>query len=229
MRTSRRNGLALTLLLAAASAAAVAQSPAQWREGENYFLIQPAQPTNAPAGKVEVTEVFSYACPACYRFFPFADRLRASLPANAVMNYVPAAFNPSEDWPVFQRAYYAAQALGIAAKTHDKMFNAVWQTNQLAIVDPGTDRLKDPLPSIQDIAEFYHQTAGVSTQRFLAVASSFSTDVKTRQADAFVQACQVDQTPTIVVNGKYRVTTQSAGGYDQLIALVKYLVAKESH
>ncbi|HTW39015.1 MAG TPA: thiol:disulfide interchange protein DsbA/DsbL [Steroidobacteraceae bacterium] len=226
MRTVRRNCLALVLLLAAGAAAA--QTPATWREGENYFLIQPAQPTNLPAGKVEVTEVFSYACPACYRFFPTADRLKSSLPANAVMNYVPAAFNPSEDWPVFQQAYYAAQALGIAAKTHDAMFNAVWQTGQLAIVDQGTDRLKDPLPSIENIAEFYHRAAGVSTEQFVAAANSFSTNVKTRQADAFIQACQVDQTPTIIVNGKYRVTVPSAGGYDQLIALVKYLVAKES-
>ena len=227
MRMVRRNCLALALLLAAGVAAA--QTPATWREGENYFLIQPPQPTNLPAGKVEVTEVFSYACPACYRFYPIADRLKASLPPNAVMNYVPAAFNPSEDWPVFQQAYYAAQSLGIAAKTHDAMFNAVWQTGQLAIVDQGTDRLKDPLPSIQDIAQFYHRAAGVSTQQFLAAANSFSTNVKTREADAFVQACQVDQTPTIIVNGKYRVTVASAGGYDQLIALVKWLVAKESH
>jgi protein dithiol oxidoreductase (disulfide-forming) len=226
MQSLRSNWIALALLLAAGTASA--QTSATWKEGENYFPIQPAQPTNVPAGKVEVTEVFSYACPACDRFYPIVDRLKSSLPANAVLDFVPASFNPSEDWPVFQRAYYAAQALGIAAKTHDKMFNAVWQSGQLAIVDQGTDRLKDPLPSIADVAQFYHQAAGVSAQQFLAAANSFSVDVKMRQADAFVQACQVDQTPTIVVNGKYRVTVTAAGGYDQTIAVVKYLVAKES-
>jgi protein dithiol oxidoreductase (disulfide-forming) len=219
------NCLALAVLLAASAAA---QTSATWREGENYFAIQPPQPTNVPAGKVEVTEVFSYACPACNQFYPVADRLRSSLPPNAVMDFVPASFNPSEDWPVFQRAYFAAQALGIAARTHDAMFNAVWQSKTLAIVDTTTGRLKDPLPSIEDVAEFYHRAAGVSTERFLAAANSFSTDVKMRQADAYVQACQVDQTPTIIVNGKYRLTLISAGGYDQMIALVKWLVAKES-
>jgi len=226
MRRLRLNFLALALL---AAASALAQTPATWREGENYFVIQPAQPTDAPAGKVAVTEVFSYACPACNQFYPTVDRLRSSLPPNAVLSYVPAGFNPSEDWPVFQRAYYAAQTLGIAARTHDATFNAVWQSGRLAIVDRATGRLKDPLPSIEDIAQFYHDTTGISTQQFLAAANSFGTDVKVRRADAFVQACQVDQTPTMIVNGKYRLTVISAGGYDQTIALVKWLVAKESH
>ncbi len=222
---TRWTSLALAVLI---TASAAAQSPTTWREGENYFDIQPPQATNAPEGKVEVTEVFSYACPACNQFYPVADRLRSSLPPNAVLDFVPASFNSSEDWPVFQRAYFAAQALGIAARTHDAMFNAVWQSKTLAIVDTATGRLKDPLPTIEDVAEFYQRTAGVSTERFLAAASSFSTDVKMRQADAYAQACQVDSTPTIIVNGKYRVTVISAGGYDQLIALVKWLVAKES-
>jgi thiol:disulfide interchange protein DsbA len=38
----------------------------------------------------------------------------------------------------------------------------------------------------------------------------------------------VDRTPTIIVNGKYRLHVESAGGPDQVIELVKYLVAKES-
>ena len=38
----------------------------------------------------------------------------------------------------------------------------------------------------------------------------------------------VDRTPTLIVNGKYRVNTESAGGADQAVDLVKWLVAKES-
>jgi thiol:disulfide interchange protein DsbA len=41
-------------------------------------------------------------------------------------------------------------------------------------------------------------------------------------------AYRVDRTPTIVVNGRYRLYAESAGGEDQLIELVKWLVAKES-
>ncbi len=211
----------------ALSGVAAAQS-SQWREGESYFLIEPPQPTNAPPGKIEVTEVFSFACPACDQFYPVMDRLKESLPSNVVVDYVAAAFNPAEDWPVFQRAYYAARALGIEAKTHDAMFNAVWKSGQLATMNLQTGRLKDPLPTIEDVARWYHQATGVDTQKFLAAANSFSINVQMRRADDYIKACQVDSTPTIVVNGRYRLTPSSAGGYDQTIQLVKWLVAKAS-
>ncbi|MGH8230532.1 MAG: thiol:disulfide interchange protein DsbA/DsbL [Steroidobacteraceae bacterium] len=201
---------------------------ADWAQGRNYFRIDPAQPTSVGPGKVEVMEVFSYACPACNRFYPVVDQLRAALPSNAEMIFVPAAFRPDEDWPMFQRAYYTAQALDIDKRTHDAMFDAVWKTGELAVFDPRTQRPKNPPPSIEDAAKFYARVAGIKPETFVATAASFGVDVKIRQAEQLIRADQVDQTPTIVVNGKYRVTVGSAGGDDQLIELVKYLVAQES-
>ena len=199
-----------------------------WTEGVHYMRITPAQPTSVPSGKVEVMEVFSYGCPACNAFQPVMETLRRSLPANAQMVYLPAAFNPSEDWPMFQRAFLTAQALGIAERTHQAMYDAVWKTGELAIADPGSNRLKNPLPSINDAARFYARVAGVNPQQFLAMASSFGIDSKIRAADAQIVAMHVDATPTLIVNGKYRVVRDSLKSNDELIELVKYLIAKES-
>ncbi len=204
---------------------AAAQTPT-WREGTNYYRVEPAQPTSVPPGKVEVTEVFSFACPACNAFYPIMDRLRESLPPEAAVDYVAASFNPQEDWVGFQRAYYAAKALGIDAKTHDAMFNAVWQTGKLATFNRRTRRLKRRMPTIEDVARWYHRHTGVATQRFLAAATSFGVAMKMHEANQYVLACQVSGTPTIIVNGKYRVTVASAGGYNQIIQVVDWLVAK---
>jgi protein dithiol oxidoreductase (disulfide-forming) len=209
-------------------AAAVPAHAADWVQGSNYFLLRPAQPTSVAPGKVEVTEVFSYACPACNHFYPVVDRLRAALPANAELDFVSAAFRADEDWPMFQRAFYTAQVLGIDQRTHDAMFDAVWKTGELAVFDPRTQRLKLPAPAIEDAARFYARVAGVKPETFLATANSFGVDVKIRQAEQFIRSAQVAETPTIIVNGKYRVTLGGAGGDDQLIELVKYLVAQES-
>ena len=65
-----------------------------WTEGVNYFLIQPARTPSVPPGKIEVTEVFSYACPACNIFQPTMHKLKQAMPANVVVDYLPAAFNP---------------------------------------------------------------------------------------------------------------------------------------
>lgn len=227
--------LALTKLLNRAALAAVftlmcapALSAAVWTEGVNYFLIDPPRPTALPGGKVEVTEVFSYACPACNLFVPTMHKIKASLPPNAVMDFLPASFNPAEDWPMFQLAYLTAQTLGVADQTHDAMFKAVWETGELAVVDPATRGLKNPLPTIEDAAKFYKAQAGVPTDKFLAAAKGFFVDSKVRATEDLIKAYRVDRTPTIVVNGKYRAVVDAAGGPDQLVELVKFLVAKES-
>jgi thiol:disulfide interchange protein DsbA len=151
-----------TVFAAVAAALLISASAhgATWTEGVNYFLVAPARPTSLPAGKVEVTEVFSYACPACNIFQPTMHKLKQSLPANAVLDYLPAAFNTVEDWPMFQLAYCTAQVLGIDQQTHDAMFDAVWKGGDLSIIDPSTKGLKSRMPTIEDAAKFYSQHAG---------------------------------------------------------------------
>ena len=206
---------------------ASAHAADQWVEGRNYYLVNPPQHTSVPAGKVEVTEVFSYGCPACNQFQPIVEKLKAALPPNAQMTYVPASFLPREDWPMYQRAYYANQALGIAEKMHKAMFDGVWKTGEIGYTD-SSNRIKSTLPSIEDAAKYVAKTAGVKEQDFLAAAKSFGVEVKVKNADAFVNNTGSLSTPTFVVNGKYRLDPQSAGTTDNLIALIKFLVAKET-
>jgi len=220
--------LAFSLLVAALLSLPLSAPAATWTEGTHYVRLAPPQQTTVPAGKVEVMEVFSYACPACNAFQPTMEKLRHALPPNAQLTFLPAAFNPAEDWPMFQRAFFAAQALGIAERTHQAMFDAVWKTGELEVVTPGSNRLKDPLPSIADAARFYARVAGVDPQKFLAMANSFGVDSKIRAADAQILAMHVESTPTLIVNGKYRVIRDTLQGNDQVIELVKYLVARES-
>jgi len=200
-----------------------------WVEGKNYFLIEPAQPTTVAPGKVEVTEVFSYGCPACNAFHPTASQIAASLPANAVMTYLPASFNPPENWIMLQRAYFTAQALGVAEKGNDAMYDAVWKSRELSAMNPSGTGLKPAaaLPTIADAAKVY-APFGVDPKEFEAVADSFATNLKMKRADERVKALGIEQTPTMVVNGKYRYTVGSAGGYAQTVELTRWLVAKET-
>ena len=224
------------------AASAVAQAPAatpataaapfvdngKWVEGKHYFRIDPAQPTSHP-GKIEVTEVFSYGCPACNSFHPTVDRIAKSLPANAVMNYLAASFRPDENWPMYQRAFYAAQALGVAQKTQDAMFDAAWKTGELATYDlrAGKPKPRAAWPTIEDAAKFYAKF-GVDPKEFLAVANSFTVNTQMKRADELMKAYGVDSTPTMIVNGKYRFGPSTAGGATQAMELTQWLVAKEA-
>lgn len=220
--------LSLSLLLLGFAGHTMAAA-VPWTEGVQYSRIQPAQLTGLPPGKVEVTEVFSYGCPYCNAFVPTADALKASLPANAHMDYLPASFSPAEDFPMFQRAFFTAQALGVADRVHDAMFDAVWKSGELAVVNPRTHELRNPLPSLSDVAAFYQRHTGIPVAKFLATSQSFWVESKINNCEVLMRAYQVDETPCIVVNGKYRINMHALRTPGELIQLVDWLVGQESH
>jgi protein dithiol oxidoreductase (disulfide-forming) len=201
---------------------------AKWVEGKNYFRIDPAQPTSTP-GKIEVTEVFSYGCPFCYQFNGLVEQMAKDLPRGAVMTYTPAAFRPDENWPLLQRAFLTAQALGIEKQSHDAMFDAVNKSGELGVMDSTSGRRKpeSAWPTIDDVAKFYAKF-GVKPDDFVATANSFTINTKMKRADELVRAYEVDGTPAIIVNGKYRLSPSSAGGYPQAVELTQWLVSKEA-
>lgn len=216
-------------LLAFAGAALAQTAPQKWVEGKNYFAIQNPQPTGQP-DKVVVTEVFSFGCPACNQFQPFINKLRAELPAGAVLRFLPAAFIPTEDWPVLQRAYFTAKALGVDTPTsHDAMFKAIWGPNgPLATYDMATQRPKSmaDMPKIEDVAKFYAQY-GAKPDTFVATANSFAINLEMKRADKQIVTWGIDSTPTLVINGKWRLTPVSANGAQEAIDLTLFLVNKE--
>ncbi|WP_292724024.1 DsbA family protein [Microbacterium sp. 13-71-7] len=83
------------------------------------------------------------------------------------------------------------------------------------------------LPTLADAAKFYAKY-GADPKEFLAVANSFSINTQVKRADELVKAYGVEGTPTIVIDGKYRIDLRAAGGYAQMVELAKYLVAKEA-
>jgi thiol:disulfide interchange protein DsbA len=219
-----------SLALAAFSLIAFAANAAtpSYEAGKHYTVLPQAQRTTVPAGKIEVLEVFSYGCPACNQFRPFMKQLASSLPATAQLAFLPASWNPGENWHVFQRAYLAAQSLGVADKAHEAMFDAIWTTGELGIADTRTGRIKAKLPTIEDVARLYERVAGVKAADFVAAAKSFGVEAKMKQADAQIIAMKVNSTPTLVVNGKYRVDGDKIKSSAEMIEVVKFLVAKEA-
>jgi thiol:disulfide interchange protein DsbA len=119
--------------------------------------------------------------------------------------------------------------MGLADKAHDEMFQAIWTTGELGVLEGITSgRPKRNLPTIEDIAKFYQRVAGAKPAEFVAASKSFSVDLKMRQSDAQIIAMRVPSTPTLIVNGKYRINNDSVRTPEDFIGLVNFLVAKES-
>ena len=200
---------------AANAAAAAPATPArEWQLGSDYLLIDPRVPTTT-GDKIEVTEVFSYACPHCAHFQPFMEELKTKLPKNAQIVLVPAVFNPT--WEPFARAFYTAKAMGVLEKTHQPLFDALHR-----------DHL--PYTDLQSLANGFYANQGVNPASFLSTASSFVVDNQIAHGNQLVRDYGVSATPTLIVNGKYRVEMNSDKhiGPAEAVDIVLQLVKQES-
>lgn len=201
--------------LAAVTTAAAAQPNLveRYREGVHFATIDPPQPTSAGAGKIEVMEVFSYACPACAMFQPAVTQWKARMPANTTFVAMPVAWNPS--WEMVARGYYAAEALGIKDKTHDAFFKALH-----------VERV--PMASNEDVARWFAKAGGVKEADFLATMTSTGVTAKIARSKQAVPRLGVSATPTVVVNGRYRVLNQGVSSSEEIFQVVDFLVAREA-
>jgi Protein-disulfide isomerase len=211
MRFARLRAVTLLggLLLASACTASNSGTPAPYTEGQEYVTLPGPHQRYSDEGKVEVVEVFSYGCVHCAHFAPTAEQLRKSLPAGVVFKLMPAPF--SAEWLPYARAYYAAKKLGVVEQTHLPLFEAKFDQHY-------------PLNSLDELADFY-AARGVDRAEFMRIASSPEATAQMKNDLALLQKWQVDGTPTIVVNGKYR--SANIHTLAELSALAQWLAQRE--
>jgi thiol:disulfide interchange protein DsbA len=197
------------LLLASACTATGSGDTAPYTDGSEYVTLPAPAHRYSNDGKVEVVEVFSYGCVHCAHFAPLADQMRKQLPPGVVFKLMPAAFN--DEWLPYARAFYAAKKLGVLDQTHLALFQAKFGDHY-------------PISTLDELADFY-ASHGVKREEFMRIASSDEVTAQIRKDAQLVQQWQVDGTPTIVVNGKYR--TANIHSLDELSALTQWLAKRE--
>lgn len=196
------------LLLALMPLSAFAADPVA---GVDYVSIPEGKPYAPLQGKVEVVEVFGYTCIHCAHFQPMLNAWHKKQPSWVRFTPVPAAFGGF--WIPYARAYYAAAKVGVLGKTHDAVFKALHEDGSLPIQNA----------SAQEIAAFY-KGYGADPKAFVAAMESPATDLLLERSKEFAMASGVEGTPTIIVNGKYRVTARNP---EETLRVTDYLVAKE--
>ena len=181
-------------LVAAPSVGAQSASPATLVEGQDYVSIPQGAPFANAKGKIEIAEVFSYACHHCNDFQPMVDGFKAKLPADVDFVYVPATFDPNDP---LARAFLAARQLKLSARVHNDLFRAIHAERSLPFN-----------PTESELAEF-HTRYGVSATAFVAAMNSRVTAAQMRLARQFIETANINGTPMLVVAGKYRVLGNS--------------------
>ena len=200
---------------------AAGQLPAgKWVPGTNYTVLLPAQPSDAPPGRVEVVEMFWYGCPHCYALDPYLESWLKTKPAYIDFVRVPVMWGDVHR--AHARLFYTIQALGKLGQLHTRIFDEIHQKGDELFVqgDP-----KETLASQLRFAE----ANGISAADFTNAYNSFGVQTNLQKADALGRRYQIDGVPTIIIDGKYKTDVSMAGGDAQLIQLINDLAASEKH
>ena len=160
--------------------------------------------------ELEVVEYFWYGCPHCNALQPHISVWQAHLPEEVVFRLTPVALKP--EWVDHARAFYAAEALGVRAELHPLLFDAIHKEK----------RRLDDAPSL---AGFAAETTDVSVETFLSTMHSDAVDARISSDIDKIKRLGLKSTPTLVVNGRYRITPGSAGGYATMLEVADRLLA----
>jgi thiol:disulfide interchange protein DsbA len=201
---------AMVALLSAGLTSALAQVP-----GKDFQPVNPPQPTEN-AGKVEVIEFFSYACPHCESMEPSMSAWLKRKPPDVDFKRVPAVFQDS--WLPFARIYYTIDAMGLVDKLHHEVFAAIHKQKV---------RLQDPKVLFDWVA-----TKGVDRKKFEETYNSFAVQSLTQRAPDITRRYNVPFTPSIVVDGRYltgpsMTSTGNAVDYDRFYKVLDQMIASE--
>jgi len=180
-------------------------------EGVTYKTLKPAVPTNVAPGKVEVVEVFWYACGHCYLLEPKLEAWeKKGKPANVELIRMPAVWN--EVLKTHARLFYTIEILG-RPELNSEAFREI---------NVRGNRLDTP-----DKIEAFFTSRGVSKADFQKAFSGFAVESKLARAVDLNKRYRITSTPTVVVNGKYVTDAGMAGGEDKLFQVINALAARE--
>lgn len=205
--------IALTSMFFSLATFAADTSPAagsaSFTQGKEYELLaEPVRPLDP--SKIEVSEVFAYTCPHCMHFEPMIEAWIKTQKPDVKLIQIHTMW--SSQMEPYQRGFYTAVTLNVKDKV------------QLAVFDLIHTQRKE-LNSAQAWADFL-ATFGVDKKAVLSTYDSFGVTSQIKQADARVRGYKIQGTPELVVDGKYRINSSTAGGHEGMLKVAQFLVDK---
>lgn len=210
MRKVIRNSL--FMLAAALWLPACSQAmPEVYVEGTHYLPTAQRLPTS-DEGKIEVAEMFSYACPHCFHLEPGMDKWLETKSDDVNFVRIPAIFRDS--WLTLAEVFYAAEALDVQEKLHPLMFEAIHVDKR----------------SFTKQAHYlgFVTEHDIDRDEFKKAMESFSVQAQVKKALVLSKTSGITGVPAIIVNGKYIVSATSAGSEEEMFKVIDFLVAKEA-
>ena len=207
-------GLVLTLISLSLASVSQAQGakPVPYQEGLHYFLIDGAPVTTQ--GPMELVEAFSYLCSHCNTFEPYNAAWKKRKPEHVEFSRIPEVLGRGTR-EIYARGYVTAEMMNVGEEAQHAMMDRLWKE-------------KNMMRSMEELADFYSQF-GADKDKFLATSGSFAVETRLKKDQQKVQSFGITGTPSLVLNGKYRIAGSAAvPSFDVMLDVVDFLIATES-
>lgn len=201
-----------TLVLATMASTAMAQ---------NFYqnLSPKVDPIYDPE-KIEVVEIFSYACPACNTFEPFFAKWKETQKDVSDVEVISLAAPGQGVWTLYAQVFYTLESMNELERGHQAFFDAVHKDRKRFINE-------------KQIADFM-ATQGIDKDKFLKAWNGFSTKSSfNRGTDLIVNQYRVPYTPAVVIDGQYVLSASDAANrpgngnaYEKFIITIDEVVNK---
>lgn len=185
-----------------------------FKQGEHYFAL------DKEVSKVQqITEYFSFYCPACFRQEPFMNQLKSKLPnkENFKKNHVTAMPGRDvESETMLSKALATARLLKIEEQINGAIFNYIHVN-------------RANFDNVKDVKNLF-LLQGIDSATFDKTFASFKVNMEAKRMASNTQKLRdkgYTSVPTIVINNNYIPNIRSIKSMQEYEDLVQYLLNKK--
>ncbi len=192
---------AFTLILFSISQLAYSEP---FLEGKHYSIVD----TDPISTERHVIEYFSFSCPACFAIEPHIAALEDKRPEIEVQRvHVPFGGRQAK---LSQKAFVLLELLGLQ-KHHDAIFRRIHSE-------------KNPFNNEDELVSYFEQL-GHNDITIRETLRSFTANMRIKQMNVATENNTIRQIPSLIVNGKYKISNRAVYDGVDLAKLIAYLNA----
>lgn len=210
MKQIIQSAIFICMLLGVTQTVVAEEKTQQYHEGGQYQRIDPPSPLSIEKDKVEVVEMFFYACPHCYELDPKLKKWASDKPWVSLKR-MPAIVGPS--WADQARAFYIIEALGGGEKMHSALFEAIHKDGK-------------QIYNEYSVLKFF-ESQNIASEKVLELYYSQDMLDKVNQARRKTIDYGLRGVPAVVVNGKFVTAPFFVHNQQEMMAVLDSLVEKE--
>jgi thiol:disulfide interchange protein DsbA len=177
--------------------------------GTDFEQTQQVIPSDNP-NKIQVTELFWYGCSHCYAMDPILNAWVKNLPKDVEFKRIPGV--PNASWVPMAKAFYAMEALGLSAKLHTSLFDAIHKQKS---VNPADEKAA---------IDWMTKASGLDRAKVNDAFNSFSMNTQVKRAAQIFAASGATGVPSLLVDGKYITSSTMAGGNTQALQVADFII-----